>query len=94
MNWSSSDRRSRLPDNWPALAAIVKRNARGRCQATHHADGCDGHGTEVDHITQGDDHSLGNLQALSTACHARKTRLDNGYRGAVAAPSERHPGAR
>ena len=94
MSWSTSTRRDRLPDNWPALVRQVKRRARGRCEETHHAPGCDGRGREVDHARQGDDHSLNNLQLLSSACHARKTRLDNGYVAAVLAPRERHPGAR
>ena len=94
MNWATSDRRDRLPDDWPKRVALVKRRAHGRCEETHHAAGCDGRGRDVDHKVQGDDHSLDNLQLLSTACHARKTRLDNGYRASVKAPTERHPGRR
>jgi 5-methylcytosine-specific restriction protein A len=94
VSWSTSDRHDRLPSNWPALVAQVKRRAKGRCEDKHHADGCDGRGTQVDHIVQGDDHSLANLQLLSGPCHDRKTRLDNGYRAAVKAPTERHPGLR
>lgn len=93
MSWNTSDRRTRLPDNWPALVAAVKRRARGRCEAALHAPGCNGKGTDVDHVTQGDDHSMHNLQLLSRPCHDRKTRLDNGYHAAVKAPTERHPGA-
>lgn len=92
MAWSTSDRRDRLPANWPHLVKQVKIRAHGRCEDPCHAEQCDGRAAEVDHIRQGDDHSLDNLQALSTACHARKTRLDNGYRAAVAAPVEQHPG--
>lgn len=94
MSWSTSDRRGRLPDDWPARVAAVKRRASGRCEDKHHAQGCDGRAAEVDHVRQGDDHALANLQALSAACHARKTRLDNGYRASVMAPVERHPGTR
>jgi 5-methylcytosine-specific restriction protein A len=92
MGWENSDRRSRLPPNWPTLVAQVKRRARGRCEATHHAPGCLGRGRDVDHIVQGDDHSLANLQLLSIPCHMRKTRLDNGYSSSVKAPTEQHPG--
>lgn len=94
MSWSTSDRRDRLPSDWPKRVAAVKRRARGRCEATHHAPGCNGRGTDCDHVEQGDDHSLGNLQWLSGPCHDRKTRLDNGYQAAVKAPTERHPGAK
>lgn len=94
MTWSTSDRRERLPANWPALVVKVKRRARGRCEATHHAPECKGRGRDVDHIKQGDDHSLANLQYLSGPCHDRKTRLDNGYTASVKARTEQHPGRR
>ena len=94
MSWATSDRRDRLPADWSRRVAAVKRRAQHRCEDTNHAVGCDGRGVEVDHIKQGDDHSLANLQLLSVACHARKTRLDNGYRAAVKAPAEPHPGRR
>lgn len=92
MSWETSDRRDRLPADWDARVAAVKRRAKGRCEETHHAAGCDGRGRDVDHIEQGDDHSLANLQYLSIPCHLRKTRLDNGYSAAVKAPVEQHPG--
>lgn len=94
MSWSTSSRHDRLPSDWPARVAAVKRRAKGRCEETHHAPGCDGKGRDVDHVKQGDDHSLANLQYLSRACHDRKTRLDNGYVAAVSAPLEQHPGRR
>lgn len=94
MSWETSNRHERLPRDWSAIVLTVKRRAKGRCEDKHHALGCDGIGTDVDHIRQGDDHSLSNLQLLSAACHARKTRLDNGYRATVKAPAERHPGAK
>ena len=83
MNWSTSDRRSRLPDDWPARVAAVKRRDKGRCQATHHAEDCDGRGTDVDHIDgQGPSsprgHDWSNLQAMCHACHTRKTNTHDG----------------
>lgn len=92
MAWSTSDRRDRLPSDWDARVRAVKRRAKGRCEETHHAPGCDGKGRDVDHVQQGDDHSLSNLQLLSGPCHERKTRLDNGFVAAVKAPVEQHPG--
>jgi 5-methylcytosine-specific restriction protein A len=94
MTWETSDRRSRLPADWSRRVAAVKRRARGRCEETYHAPGCDGRGRDVDHVVQGDDHSLSNLQLLSGPCHDRKTRLDNGYVATVSAPQETHPGRR
>lgn len=91
--WSSSDRRSRLPHDWPKLRAQVKRRARGRCEAAVHVAECDRIGTDCDHITQGDDHSLANLQWLSRPCHDAKTRADNGIARRLTLPSEQHPGA-
>lgn len=38
-----------------------------------HVEECDGVGAECDHVVEGDDHSLGNLQWLSTPCHKAKT---------------------
>lgn len=63
------------------------------CEAKgQHAPGCTGKGSECDHIKQGDDHSLANLQWLSGPCHARKTRLDNGAGVKPTLPPEKHPG--
>ena len=94
MNWNSSTRRSRLPDDWPQLVAEVKRRAKGRCQYAVHVPGCDGTGTDCDHIVQGDDHSLTNLQWLSGPCHEHKTRIDNGLGRRLPLPPEPHPGRR
>lgn len=93
MSWQTSNRRARLPANWDTLVAQVKRRAKGRCEAKgQHAQGCTGTGTECDHIEQGDDHSLANLQWLSGPCHARKTRLDNGLTMRPTLHTEQHPG--
>ncbi len=94
MSWDTSDRRSRLPDDWPKRVAQVKRRSHGRCEAVVHDPGCDGRGRALHHVHQGDDHSLDTLQLLSRPCHLRKTRLDNGYTASVKAPVEQHPGRR
>ncbi|MGW0929544.1 HNH endonuclease [Streptomyces sp. NPDC002644] len=67
MSWSSSNRRSRLPSNWPALRARVIKRDGGVCQS------CGNPGTDVDHVRRGDDHRLENLQLLCGWCHKRKT---------------------
>lgn len=93
MSWSSSDRRSRLPADWPKRRAhVLKRDPR--CKLCY-ADICTGPSTEVDHINAGDDHRLSNLQGACSPCHARKS----GREGVAAKPSrlrpvEQHPGLR
>ncbi|QSR28889.1 HNH endonuclease [Nocardioides aromaticivorans] len=94
MAWSTSTRHDRLPGDWDARVKAVKNRANNQCEAAYHVEECDGRGRDVDHIRQGDDHSLTNLQLLSGPCHAAKTRLDNGYTAAVRAPVEKHPGRR
>lgn len=96
MAWATSDRASRLPDDWPDIKRRVKARDRGRCQAGAHAPGCDRRGVEVDHITPGDDHSLSNLQLLSVECHRAKTARESAERNRRRARQrrrhERHPG--
>jgi 5-methylcytosine-specific restriction protein A len=95
--WSTSDRRERLPDNWEAIRRQVKTRAKGKCQATTHAKGCGGWGSDADHIEAGDNHHLDNLQWLSRACHWAKTNREAAARNTARAaaryrPSEQHPG--
>lgn len=76
MNWETSDRRSRLPRDWPKRVTATKARADGMCEAQVHAPGCDGIGRECDHRINNDDHSLTNLQWLSTPCHKAKTQRE------------------
>ena len=97
MAWSTSTRRHRLPPDWYAIRQRVKRRARGLCEAERHAPGCDRTGTDADHITPGDDHSLANLQWLSGPCHKAKTAAEAAERNQDRAarrrrPHETHPG--
>lgn len=94
--WAGSTRRQRLPANWPQIVREIKRRARGRCQATTHHPHCTGEGTDVDHIIEGDDHRLANLQLLSTICHRAKTAREAAERNRAKVTGrkrpERHPG--
>lgn len=97
MPWSSSDRRTRLPKNWPSLRANILRRDNYRCQIS--LDGCSGIATEVDHIARGDNHSPENLRAACSRCHKQKTQAEalearRKKRAARFRPIERHPGAR
>lgn len=97
MSWDGSTRRSRLPSDWPQRVVTTKRRALGRCEGISlhgedrwHVEDCAGVGAECDHDKRGDDHSLGNLRWLSTACHKRKTQLEKPQRKRR---ERRHPGA-
>jgi hypothetical protein len=99
MSWETSDRKSRLPDDWPQLRRIVLTRCEGRCEIIK-ANGkrCWDKAVEVDHKIAGDDHSLANLQGICSWHHARKSSREG--REAYAAkralrfrPAEPHPGA-
>ena len=71
-SWQGSTRRERLPKDWGTRRLIVLRRDKGIC----HLCGQPGADT-VDHIVQGDDHSLGNLapvhDRLPPHCHRAKS---------------------
>lgn len=95
--WHTSDRRGRLPANWEAVRRQVAERAHYECQAKVHAVGCNGVGTDCDHIVPGDNHSLDNLQWLSAECHKAKTARESAERNTRRKqmrlhPSETHPG--
>lgn len=97
MAWATSDRRERLPDDWPDIVRRVKARDKGRCQAARHNPRCTGRGMDVDHVNAGDDHSLANLQLLSEVCHKDKTARESAERNRQIAalkkrPQEPHPG--
>ena len=75
MAWQSSDRRSRLPDDWWRRRGHVLKHAGYRCQHIRFDTGvqCTEPAKDVDHIKPGDDHSYGNLQALCAWHHKQKT---------------------
>jgi 5-methylcytosine-specific restriction protein A len=89
--WIGSDRRSRLPPDWPAIRArILARDPL-----------CTGCGqtpsTDVDHIHHGDNHDEANLRGLCARCHSRKSSVEgNAARRRVSErhPAEPHPGMR
>ncbi|MFE2556708.1 HNH endonuclease [Streptomyces sp. NPDC059352] len=78
MAWETSNRRERLPANWAKLRQRAIRRAGGVCQGVIEETGqrCTYPGTEVDHITPGDNHTLDNLQLLCRWHHARKTQAE------------------
>lgn len=88
-----SDRRGRLPGNWPRLRARVLRRDPV-CRACGLAPSA-----EVDHVQPGDNHDETNLQGLCRPCHARKSAREGiaarksagAYRRRARDP-EPHPG--
>lgn len=80
--WAGSNRRARLPKDWPATRLRILRRDHGICHV------CGKPGADaVDHIVPGDDHRDSNLAAIHThPCHATKSaregqaaRLDRGH---------------
>ena len=98
MGWETSDRRQRLPRNWPAICKRVYSLYGGVCANPD----CDSRASEVDHIVPGDDHSLGNLQPLCGPHHREKTlreahaanrQKQAELRALKKRPQESHPGS-
>lgn len=83
--WDGSDRRSRLPADWPARRDAVFARPGGRVCALQFEDLCVGAATEVDHVVAGDDHAEDNLQPACQPCHRHKSALE----GAAAAARRR-----
>lgn len=99
MAWEGSDRRDRLPADWPVIRSKVLKRDGNRCTWRLPKSGtrCPRPANQVDHKQPGDDHSLRNLQSLCEDHHTLKTSLDNRRaKGKIKAsryrPSEDHPG--
>lgn len=97
MNWTGSDRRSRLPSDWPQIRVrILKRDPTCVCTGCTRCQGaCLRTSTDVDHIIPIDDHSDSNLRGLCNPCHLAKSSLEGHASTALAArrrPPEPHPG--
>lgn len=101
MSWATSDRRSRLPANWPSIVKRIKRRDNNQCTEKL-VDGrrCPEVGTDVDHIIAGDDHSDANLTLLCSWHHDRKSSREGGiaaakkkrFQAAKFRRDEAHPG--
>ena len=79
--WDTSDRRTRLPKDWPQRRQNVFKRDGYRCTWMDIEDGrkvrCEAtDNLECDHIIRGDDHSLENLRTLCTFHHAIKTNIE------------------
>ena len=98
MTWETSDRRSRLPADWPAIVGRVKLKAQGRCQARlPSGKRCPRVGVDVDHVIPNDDHSLRNLRLLCEHHHDKKSSREGfearqAFKQSKYRPREDHPG--
>ncbi|ARF59430.1 HNH endonuclease [Streptomyces gilvosporeus] len=98
MPWTGSDRRLRLPSDWPVRRLSVLKRDGFQCVAVLRDTGarCTASATDVDHIVPGDDHDLANLQALCRWHHARKSSAEGvaakRRRVSRRRPEGRHPG--
>ena len=94
-NWSSSDRRSRLPSDWELIRKRVLRRdspngsdwrlAQCQYEIPGTDDICGMTANQVDHIVPGDDHRDSNLQSLCEMHHRRKSSSE----GAAAVKANR-----
>lgn len=100
MAWATSDRHARLPHDWPAIRARVRKRAGGQCEwVLDNGQRCPTPGTDCDHVIPNDDHSMGNLQWLCHPHHKIKTAQDNARAQAQrlalrTRPTQPHPGRR
>lgn len=65
--WSGVTRRYNLPKDWKQRRKLVLIKDRRTCYA------CGGVATEVDHLINGDDHSMNNLASICRQCHQVKS---------------------
>lgn len=78
MAWQGSTRRSRLPADWARIRRRIIRRDKVCVWAMSDGTQCGATGTDVDHITPGDDHRDDNLQLLCTWHHRRKSAQEGG----------------
>ena len=82
--WQGSDRKSRLPADWPLLRRVVIERAGGRCEVIKkNGKRCWDDAVDVDHIVAGDDHSLAALQGICAWHHKRKSSREGNAAQAV-----------
>lgn len=104
MPWATSNRKDRLPPDWPEIRIRIFQRDKYRCQwrpFKGSTEICGQLATDVDHIERGDNHADSNLQALCAPHHRRKSSSE-GRQAQLAAKRqitkrfarqpEKHPG--
>lgn len=79
MTWDTSNRKQRLPSNWPALTQKIKKRDGHRCTTKLPKTGkrCPRtKGLQVDHIIPGDDHRESNLTTICEHHHGQKSSAE------------------
>lgn len=93
--WASSNRRARLPKDWPRIRARILERDGHQCTWIEGRTRCVAVATDVDHIRNNDDHRDSNLQSLCGPHHRIKSSRE-GVAARHAYPrkrsSEQHPG--
>ena len=94
MAWSSSDRLSRLPDDWRQRRESVLRRDRYTCQSP----GCHSRANQVDHMDPSGSDEEWNLQSLCATHHNQKSAAEGHaakarLRKLLTRPPEESPGA-
>jgi 5-methylcytosine-specific restriction enzyme A len=89
--WEGSDRRDRLPPDWPAIRQRILERDGHRC--TWYVSGlrCKAVATDVDHRRPGDDHRDSNLQSLCGPHHAGKSAREGNAAKAARKAAEKRP---
>lgn len=79
MGWETSDRRSRLPKDWPAIRRRILRRDGHRCTHTDiYGARCPEPATDVDHLVPGDDNRDANLASKCGYHHDKKSGGEGG----------------
>lgn len=72
--WSSSDRSSRLPPDWPKRRLRVLKRDNWQCRSKMDSgETCLDYANEVDHVNPGDNHEESNLAAICNWHHKLKS---------------------
>ena len=97
--WANSNRRARLPSDWPMRRHAVMVRANGVCEYIDEDTNlrCVFNGSECDHKIHGDNHELDNLQWLCSMHHGIKSSAEGNdakreHRMRFTRKPEKHPG--
>lgn len=91
--WRGSNRRARLPKDWPTIRARILQRDGYRCTKLTSDGRCPAAATDVDHVERGDDHRDVNLTSLCQPHHREKSARE-GAQAVVRRTRDRetHPG--